>query len=164
MRKPYFLIISFLFSGFFLTACSLTSGSHSSASVKPVALTQGIQVTQLGSQVRIFISSDQCFEAGTSNIKENYQPNLDRLVALLKAYGNVSMSITGYTDNVLPAQQAKLLSRAQADSIVSYLWAHGIPHQQLYAKGKGADCPIAQNETVIGSAMNRRIEISLWAS
>jgi outer membrane protein OmpA-like peptidoglycan-associated protein len=165
MNKQLFVILNLLFSIMLLTGCTkfATSEPHPPVNVRQTLISQGMQIIQLGNQVRIFISSDQCFETGTSNIKENYQPNLDQLVAVLKSYGSVTMAITGYTDNVLEARQAKLLSRAQADSIVGYLWAHGIPHQQLYAAGKGSECPVAQNDTVIGSAMNRRIEISLWA-
>jgi outer membrane protein OmpA-like peptidoglycan-associated protein len=166
MNKSYFLIINILCSIILLmTGCanSTTSDRHPLTNVRPTLISPGMQIVQLGNRVNIYISSDRCFEAGTSNIKENYQPNLDNLVAVLKSYGSTPMTISAYTDNVLPARQAQLLSRAQADSLISYLWAHGIPYQQLYAVGKGQECPIAQNDTVTGSAMNRRIEISLWA-
>jgi outer membrane protein OmpA-like peptidoglycan-associated protein len=165
MTKKLSLLIGLLLS-IFLSGCSssTTPSTQIPARAGQEVIARGIHIVQLGQKVKIFISSDQCFEDNTSNIKENFEPNLDKLVAFLKVYSNKPMTITGYTDNVLQACPAILLSRARADSIVSYLWAHGIPHEQLYAKGRGAECPIAQNDTVGGSALNRRVEISLWTA
>lgn len=122
---------------------------------------QGVQVVRLGDNVTIIIPSDRCFEPGTAGIDGDYDPALQNVAALLKTYGNVAITVTGYTDDVMDACQAQILTRAQADSIVAYMWAHGIAFQRMCAVGRGVQCPIAQNDTVAGSAANRRIEITL---
>jgi outer membrane protein OmpA-like peptidoglycan-associated protein len=124
---------------------------------------QGVQIVQIGANIRVILPTDKCFESNTPIIKESCEPVLQRIAAFLTPYRNVPMTVTGYTDAVMSPAQAQWLSHGRAESVVAYLWAHGIPHQQLSAAGRGAACPIAQNDTVVGSAMNRRVEITLRA-
>jgi len=121
----------------------------------------GVQVVQVGDNVTVVLPTDRCFEQDTASIEESCMPILYDITTLLKSYGNVAITVTGYTDNVASPEQNQRFSRLQADSIVGYLWTHGIPFQRLYAEGRGADCNIAGNETLGGSTLNRRIEIAL---
>jgi len=122
---------------------------------------QGIQVVQLGDNVTVILPSDQCFEQGTATITYACEPIMQNLAALFKLYDNAPITITGYTDDVGEPSQARLLTYYQADSVLTYLWAHGIPFRQMTAIGKGADCNVATNDTVAGSAANRHIEIAV---
>lgn len=122
---------------------------------------QGVQVVQLGDNLTLILPTDNCFDLGSPDIEGSCVPILLNVAALLKRYDNVPISVQAHTDNVWGADQAEFISRAQAESIVGFLWAHGIPHEHVFAKGCGDDCPIGQNDTVLGSAMNRRIEIAL---
>lgn len=124
---------------------------------------QGVQVIILGDTLRAIVYSDNCFEQGTAEILTSCQPILNDLSALLKTYGNTSIKVSAYTDNVREQVSAKFLSTAQAQSLGAYLWTHGIPFRQITTIGYGRLDPIASNGNVLGSAMNRRVEISLSA-
>lgn len=124
----------------------------------------GLQVIQLGDNLTIILPTDICFDFLSPYTTDACEPILLNTAALLKLYGNAAITVTGHTDDVGDPDQLRLLSRAQADAIVAFLWSHGIPHERIYARGLGAGCPMAENFTVPGSAMNRRIDITLRQS
>ena len=117
---------------------------------------QGVQLISQGDTRRLILYTDQCFERDTYHILQSCQPTLDNVASLLKIYRYAPIKVAGYTDNVADS----ILAKRRAESVVAYLWSRGVPYQQLTAVGYGAHNPIASNGNVIGSAMNRRIEIT----
>ena len=122
---------------------------------------QGVQVVAVGQSLKLIIFTDKCFEFGTSAITNQCEAILNNTAALLKLTGNAPIQVAGYSDNNFGEAFAQRLTQEQADSVVAYLWAHGIPQQRFYAKGYGSANPIATNYTTRGNGLNRRIEISL---
>ena len=53
------------------------------------------------------------------------------------------------------------LSQRRADAVRSYLIEKGVAQEQLTAKGYGPHQPVADNATVSGRAMNRRVEFRI---
>lgn len=124
---------------------------------------RGVQVIAQGDKLRIILSTDRFYLRGVPKLNPEEYPTLDYLAALLKEYGKTPILIAGYTDNISSRQQAELRSRQRAESLLGYLWVHGIEYGHMKAVGYGPKHPIANNETVRGSAANRRIEITLRA-
>lgn len=124
---------------------------------------QGVQVIAQGDSVRIIIPADRFFYPGLPTLNPQGYPTLDYIAGLLKEYGRTPIQISGYTDTVASAKQAQIFSQQRADSILGYLWVHGIEYHHMKAVGYGDKHPIANNDTVRGSAFNRRIEITLRA-
>lgn len=120
-----------------------------------------VQVVILGDNVTVILPTDGCFYPGSPEIMETCEQTMTDLTTFLKSFGNVPITVTGYTDNVGSYCTLLILSRQQADAVVAYLWAHGIPFRQMVSIGKGPCCNIATNNTVVGSAENRHIEITL---
>jgi flagellar motor protein MotB len=52
-----------------------------------------------------------------------------------------------------------MLSQAQAETILTFLWANNIPAMLLKAEGYGDKNAVSDNTLIHGSAQNRRIEI-----
>ena len=50
------------------------------------------------------------------------------------------------------------LSKARAEAVKEYLVKRGVNPNKLRAKGYGSTKPIADNETVEGRKLNRRVE------
>ena len=69
--------------------------------------------------------------------------------------------IEGYTDNVGSPDFNRLLSEHRATAVRDYLIERGIESPRLVAVGRGAENPIASNNTPHGRALNRRIEFHL---
>ncbi len=78
---------------------------------------------------------------------------------LLKHYPKTPIYVAGFTDNVGAKAHKNRLSQAQAETMMTYLWANGIRSVQLQTQGFGDKFAIGQNEVIHGSAYNRRIEI-----
>lgn len=87
-------------------------------------------------------------------------PTLEKLANTLKTRSAPAIEIEGHADNVgeagVPARQA--LSEGRAKAVADWLIAHGVAAAKVGSKGYGKLRPIAQNDTDLGRALNRRIE------
>jgi OOP family OmpA-OmpF porin len=89
------------------------------------------------------------------------EPTLRKLADLVKARATPAVEIQGHMDNIgeagVAARQA--LSEARAKTVAAWLTAHGVPANKITAKGYGKTRPIADNDSDLGRALNRRIEV-----
>jgi len=90
------------------------------------------------------------------------EPTLEKLANLLKAKNAPAVEIEGHMDNIGEAGVAarQMLSEGRAKSVAAWLIAHGVPAAKVTSKGYGKTRPIADNDTDLGRATNRRIEVS----
>jgi outer membrane protein OmpA-like peptidoglycan-associated protein len=79
------------------------------------------------------------------------------LAAALKVPEARRLRVEGHTDD----RGDKRLGAARAEAVVKWLGDHGIDRARMTAVGVGPDRPIATNQTEVGRAENRRIEIHL---
>lgn len=89
-------------------------------------------------------------------LPESY-PVLDEAVQLLSDKPNVNVEIEGYTDYIDTETYNQKLSEERALTVKAYLVSKGIAENRLTTIGYGESNPVADNKTVIGRAMNRRI-------
>jgi OOP family OmpA-OmpF porin len=89
-------------------------------------------------------------------------PSLKKLSDLLKRRDATAIEIRGHADNIGEAGVAErqILSEGRAKSVAAWLIADGVPGSKISAKGYGKTQPIADNDTDLGRALNRRIEIA----
>lgn len=83
---------------------------------------------------------------------------LDELAKFILAQ-QLCLEISGHTDKVGNEEDNQLLSQRRANSVRDYLIAKGIPASCLTAKGYGQSQPIGDNNTEMGRAKNRRVEV-----
>ena len=90
------------------------------------------------------------------------EPTLQKLADLLKATSVPVVEIQGHTDNIGQAGVAarQTLSEGRAKAVAAWLTAHGVPAAKITARGYGKARPIAENDSDLGRALNRRIEIA----
>jgi outer membrane protein OmpA-like peptidoglycan-associated protein len=70
----------------------------------------------------------------------------------------IQVRIEGHTDNVGSASFNQILSGKRAMSVKRYLIERGIEPERLLIAGFGSSKPIADNATMQGRALNRRVE------
>lgn len=99
------------------------------------------------------------FEPNSASFSSGSDVALGQLVSLLRKHPDRRIKVAGHTDTSGRRQVNLELSRQRATAVTDYLAAQGIPKQQLLAQGYGSSQPIASNDTEIGRARNRRIEI-----
>jgi type VI secretion system protein ImpK len=113
----------------------------------------------------ITIHGDGIFKAGSAAVSERVKPLIQRIAAALNAVpGNVL--VTGHTDDQ-PIRSARYpsnweLSQDRAANVRDLLAATVTP-ARLKAEGKGDADPVAPNDTPAGRALNRRVEVTLFA-
>lgn len=103
----------------------------------------------------IFFDVDQ-YELKSKSITE-----LQKLIRFLEDNPAVRVEIGGHTDNSGSPSYNQQLSEKRASAVQQYLISQGIPPKRLFAKGYGADRPIADNTSPEGRESNRRIEFKL---
>lgn len=104
------------------------------------------------------------FETAKFDLKPTSKAELNKLISFLNTNPNLSIEISGHTDNVGKPTDNKLLSENRAKSVKDYLVENGISATRLTTKGFGDTAPISTNETEIGRAENRRTEFKVVAN
>lgn len=122
----------------------------------------GITVVELGDVVEIVIPADIVFDPGGNEIQRSAEPIMNQIVMLLKQYGDVNMSVIGHSDNVGTDHDQAYRSNLQAQSIMSYIWSHGISSERLSYYGVGAQQPAASFKYANGQSYNRHIDLVFW--
>lgn len=101
------------------------------------------------------------FDFNKYNIRPQDVPILEEAVKTLKAENLPTVIAIGYTDAIGSDKYNDKLSMQRADSVRSWLVAHGIPRDKIIAEGRGKRDPVATNETADGRAQNRRVELKI---
>ncbi len=102
------------------------------------------------------------FQTAKSVIKPESYPMLDEIVDIINQYPDYNLRLSGHTDDVGGEEYNRALSQSRVDQVKEYLINKGIDRNRLEAIGYGKQKPIANNSTVIGKALNRRVELELY--
>lgn len=101
------------------------------------------------------------FDSNSATIKPASIPVLDKNVTLLRQYPALRIVIEAHTDSIGSADYNLKLSQKRAQAIYNYFTSQGISAYRMEAIGYGETRPIADNSTIEGRALNRRVEIQL---
>ncbi len=128
----------------------------------------------IGDTGNIILSDSVLFDVGSSEIKPESVPLLNRLVEVFMQFLSdsenaqyvESIVISGHTDSTGNDEENRVLSTSRANSVLNYLLVSqngklGAYAQMFCAAGYGATRPVQDNYTAEGRAANRRIEISM---
>jgi len=100
------------------------------------------------------------FDVGKATIKPESEATLMKALKTLETYTDISVEISGHTDNTGSAKLNQKLSEERANSVKDWLVSKGIDPSRITTKGYGKDKPIADNKTAEGKQKNRRIEFT----
>ncbi len=100
------------------------------------------------------------FETDKDILKSAFKKIIDDIVVKFKSKSISSVQIEGHTDNTGSEQRNIILSQLRAESVRKYL-IKKIPGiaQDVFAEGKAAKFPVAENGNEKGRAKNRRVQI-----
>ncbi len=99
------------------------------------------------------------FDFNKATLQKAGLPILDEAADMLKANPDVNVEIRGYTDGVGSDGYNLRLSERRAETVKKYLVSRGVPASRLTTRGYGKADPVATNETAVGRAQNRRVEL-----
>lgn len=110
---------------------------------------------------RVIVQEEFQFPTGSSAMDPKFNGLLAVGAYALKKVPESTLVITGYTDDVGPAEVNRALSQERAQLVVDFMVVNGIPANRIMAVGKGEADPIGDNTTPEGRRKNRRIEGTL---
>ncbi|WP_322028107.1 OmpA family protein [Burkholderia sp. BCC1977] len=107
------------------------------------------------------LAGDALFATGLATLTPAARASLDKLLSEREDRTYTQVTVTGYTDSVGNDAANLVLSKRRAETVASYLKAHGLKAQSVSVTGRGSADPVASNATAEGRASNRRVDISL---
>lgn len=110
---------------------------------------------KLGEKVSVRLEVN--FDVGKAIVKPEFNPEIKKVVDVMKRFPSAAVVIEGHTDSTGNAAFNKDLSQRRAEAVAqSLVRDHGIAAERVSAVGYGANRPIADNSTAAGRAKNRR--------
>jgi chemotaxis protein MotB len=127
------------------------------------------EIASIQAEQKFVVPGDLLFPDGGYQLGPQGQAVLKEYVPKLKALKNAKITVSGFTENlpVAPALQRQgisdnlALSTRRADSVATYLVSQGVNPNLISVKGFGDTRPVVTNDTPLGQAENRRIEIAI---
>ncbi|MFU8765090.1 MAG: TolC family outer membrane protein [Haliea sp.] len=114
---------------------------------------------------RVAVSLNVQFAINSSIITSDFDEEIGRAAAFLKDNPGVVAIVEGHTDSTGTAEYNQWLSDRRANSVRKMLIEkHGVRESQISAVGFGQNRPIADNNTLEGRTLNRRVDLVLDSS
>jgi OmpA-OmpF porin, OOP family len=101
------------------------------------------------------------FEFNSANLTQESFPFLLNALQVLTQHPDMQIEIRGHADNIGSKEFNLTLSERRAKVVRDYLVANGIKADRLDVRGLGESDPIANNKTLEGRTLNRRIEFKI---
>ncbi len=124
----------------------------------------GAKVERIGEGIKITFDSGILFDVDQADLKYDSKTELGQLAVILNKYEDTNILLAGHTDSTGSAEYNMGLSEDRAQSVAYYLETQNVNAMRLDVRGFGKDEPVASNETVAGRALNRRVEVAIWAN
>jgi len=125
---------------------------------------ENAKVEQVGEGVLVTFDSGLLFDFDSDVVKGAAAENLRTLANSLNKYPESELLIVGHTDSRGADSYNQGLSERRAASARAYLASQGVTTSRIRTSGRGEVEPVASNETDAGRALNRRVEVAIFAS
>jgi outer membrane protein OmpA-like peptidoglycan-associated protein len=135
-----------------------------------VALIEGASVDSIKDAsnlkaVKITFDSGVLFPIGKSTLNPKSIPGLKNLAEILVSNQTIDIAIMGHTDNQGLFVVNQELSQNRAQAVADFLQQNNVSIAQFKVViGKNSSEPLRDNNTTIGRAVNRRVEVYMYAS
>jgi len=124
----------------------------------------GIAVIEMpDGTLKVNIPSNVSFDTNQAVLKPALLPVLDSVARALSQHPELRAKAVGHTDSTGTDAINVPLSQRRAEAVTRYLSGHGVAADRLMAEGRGAASPVGDNRTAEGRALNRRVELFLYA-
>jgi outer membrane protein OmpA-like peptidoglycan-associated protein len=121
----------------------------------------GVDVYRQGDELVLRMPAGITFPVDRYDIQPQFQSTLDQVAQTLASYNQTYIDVLGHTDSTGSDAYNQTLSDRRAQSVADYLVGHGVTRARIGVRGYGESQPIASNDTDLGRAENRRVEIKV---
>jgi len=124
----------------------------------------GATVERVGEGIAVTFESGLLYDFDSDNVKAEARKNLRSLAQSLDKYPGSDILVIGHTDAIGPGSYNMGLSERRASAAGDYLVSQGVTRTRVSTRGMGETDPISTNDTERGRALNRRVEVAIYAS
>ncbi len=123
-----------------------------------------VEVEKIDNRITVRLASQGSFVSGSANLKDEFEQLLGRVGRSLSA-SRGKIRVEGHTDNVPVAFSERFksnwdLSAARSASVAQFfINESGFDQERITVAGFADTKPIARNDSSVGRARNRRIEV-----
>lgn len=125
---------------------------------------EGATVERVGEGIQVTFESGILFGFDSDRLLADAEANLTELASSLEEYPGTNLLIVGHTDATGSDSYNQALSERRAQAAARFLSARGVDGDRIEQRGLGETEPVASNETEDGRALNRRVEVAIFAS
>lgn len=127
---------------------------------QPIETTKTVVVKESATDELLALPSDKIlFDFGKYALKPVYFARLDFYANMLAQHAELSLSLSGHTDNTGNKASNLELSRKRVESVATYLQQKGVALQRIKSSYMGQANPLDDNSTDTGKVLNRRVEV-----
>jgi len=174
LMRRYWLAVSLFCTAIILTSfadassvcyqqCNKACYQKRAELIKVLEKKAHIQVAELIGKNIVIIPSDDLFMQKAEKLTPIGQKKLQLVMQYLRTFYKGEFTIAAYTDKTLPYDLRTQLSDRQARLVAGYLWSNEIPagYQRVKYGGLAGRHPVDNNNDYLGTAENRRVEITI---
>ena len=125
---------------------------------------EGARVERIWEGIKITFDSGILFDVDKAVLKGPSKTELAELAVILNKYEDTNILLEGHTDSTGSEEYNLDLSRLRAQSVSNELATNGVNPSRFTIMGYGETQPIADNSTGDGRALNRRVEVAIYAN
>jgi outer membrane protein OmpA-like peptidoglycan-associated protein len=125
---------------------------------------EGARVERIGEGIKITFDSGILFDVGKAALKQPSKQDLAELALILNKYEDTNILLEGHTDSTGSEEYNLDLSRLRAQSVANELSTSGVNASRFTIMGYGESQPVAENSSAEGRALNRRVEVAIYAN
>jgi len=129
--------------------------------VVPQITNQNFDAQVKAQERQTFILKNIHFQPNKTEITPDSHAELAKLAEFLNKNSNLQVRINGHTDKGSTMEFNQKLSEGRALAVKNYLVMKGVTGNRISTAGFGGTKPIADNETIDGRALNRRVELEI---
>jgi outer membrane protein OmpA-like peptidoglycan-associated protein len=124
---------------------------------------ENAKVERVGEGIQITMESGILFEVDSYALRPDAQEELQSMANVLKDYPDTKIKVDGHTDSTGSDSYNQKLSERRAKSVATFLSSLGVTADRISETGFGETIPVADNNTIEGRKLNRRVEIGILA-
>lgn len=121
----------------------------------------GVDVNRVGDEIQLVMPGSITFATNEDRIEPAFYETLDSVANVLRQYDQTLIDVEGHTDSTGSLQYNQQLSERRAQSVAQRLISAGVSPMRVSTIGHGPSQPVADNATVHGRSLNRRVEINI---
>ena len=125
---------------------------------------ENAKIQRVGEGILVTFDSGILFDVNSAELKPQAKENIKSLAKVLDKYKDTNVVVVGHTDDTGKEEYNKELSQRRADSVAAYARSQGIDPTRIKIVGEGEAVPVADNESDVGRAANRRVEVAIFAN